>query len=90
MRPRVTEPFTKAVIRVVPVVVSSLRVVAGLQRLISFPANSYSIKHIYTCIHFYSYSRIGTNENNMKTRRSVEHCTPHADGAWLNDLGWSQ
>ena len=25
-----------------------------------------------------------------KTRRSVEHCTPHADGAWLNELGWSQ
>ena len=23
-----------------------------------------------------------------KTRRSVEHCTPHADGAWLNELGW--
>ena len=33
------EPFTKAVIRV-PAVVSSLRVVAGLQRLLSFPANS--------------------------------------------------
>ena len=25
-----------------------------------------------------------------RTRRSVEHCTPHADGAWLNELGWSQ
>ena len=25
-----------------------------------------------------------------ETRRSVEHCTPHADGAWLNKLGWSQ
>ena len=24
------------------------------------------------------------------TRRSVEHCTPHADGAGLNELGWSQ
>ena len=24
------------------------------------------------------------------TRRSVEHRTPHADGAWLNELGWSQ
>ena len=24
------------------------------------------------------------------TRRSVEHCTPHADGAWLNELGWAQ
>ena len=24
------------------------------------------------------------------TGRSVEHCTPHADGAWLNELGWSQ
>ena len=22
-----------------------------------------------------------------ETRRSVEHCTPHADGAWLNELG---
>ena len=21
------------------------------------------------------------------TRRSVEHCTPHTDGAWLNELG---
>ena len=26
----------------------------------------------------------------VETRRSVEHCTPHADGAWLNELGWSQ
>ena len=25
-----------------------------------------------------------------KTRRSVEHYYPHADGAWLNELGWSQ
>ena len=25
-----------------------------------------------------------------KTRRSVEHSTPHADGAWLNELGSSQ
>ena len=65
MRPRAAEPF---VIRVVPAVVSSLRVVTGLQLLISFPANSYSIKHIYICINFYSYSRIGTNENNMKIR----------------------
>ena len=24
------------------------------------------------------------------TRRSVEHCTPHVDSAWLNELGWSQ
>ena len=24
------------------------------------------------------------------TRRSVEHCTPHADGALLTELGWSQ
>ena len=24
------------------------------------------------------------------TRCSVQHCTPHADGAWLNELGWSQ
>ena len=29
-------------------------------------------------------------ETECKTRRSVEHCTPHADGAWLNELGWSQ
>ena len=28
--------------------------------------------------------------NPYKTRRSVEHCTPHTDGAWLNELGWSQ
>ena len=28
--------------------------------------------------------------NKRETRRSVEHCTPHADGAWLNELGWSQ
>ena len=26
----------------------------------------------------------------IKTRRSVEHCNPHADGAWLNELGWSR
>ena len=39
------EPFTKAVICVVPALVSSLRIVAGL-----------------------TYSRIGTNENNMKIR----------------------
>ena len=26
----------------------------------------------------------------IKTRRSVEHCILHADGAWLNELGWSQ
>ena len=65
------EPFTKAVIRVVPVLVSSLRVVAGLQRLLSFPANKLliiSAKHIDICIKFYSYSRIGTNENNMKIK----------------------
>ena len=34
------KPFTKAVIHIVPAVVSSLRVVAVLQRLFSFPANS--------------------------------------------------
>ena len=28
--------------------------------------------------------------HDWETRRSVEHCTPHADGAWLNELGWSQ
>ena len=28
--------------------------------------------------------------NAETTRHSVEHCTPHADGAWLNELGWSQ
>ena len=26
----------------------------------------------------------------IQTRRSVDHCTPHADGTWLNELGWSQ
>ena len=31
-----------------------------------------------------------SNEQQNKTRLSVEHCTPHADGAWLNELGWSQ
>ena len=34
--PRATEPFTKAVIHIVPAVVSSLHHVAGLQRLFSF------------------------------------------------------
>ena len=36
------EPFTEAIICVVPALVSSLRLVAGLQtcRLLSFPANS--------------------------------------------------
>ena len=29
-------------------------------------------------------------ETVCKTRCSVEHCTPHADGAWLTELGWSQ
>ena len=37
-QPHATEPFTKAVIRIVPGVVSSLSVVAGLQRLLSFLA----------------------------------------------------
>ena len=36
-RPRATEPFTKAVIRVVS---CGVRVVANLQRLLSLPANS--------------------------------------------------
>ena len=40
VRPHETEPFTKAVIRVVPAMVSSLRVVAGLQQLLSFPENN--------------------------------------------------
>ena len=35
-------------------------------------------------------SSIGEIGSTVKTRRSVEHCTPHADGAWLNELGWSQ
>ena len=30
------------------------------------------------------------HQSKERTRRSVEHCTPHADGAWLNELGWSQ
>ena len=29
---------------------------------------SFSAKHIYICIHFYSYSRIGTDGNNMKIK----------------------
>ena len=43
-----------------------------------------SAKHIYICIHFYSYSRISTDENNMKikmwtvllttTRKARNHC----------------
>ena len=36
-QPHATEPFTKAVIRVVPAMVSSLHVAAGLQQLPSFP-----------------------------------------------------
>ena len=28
--------------------------------------------------------------HNKETRRSAEHCNPHADGARLNELGWSQ
>ena len=38
---------------------------------LSFPANKLliiSAKHIDICINFYSYSRIGTNENNMKIK----------------------
>ena len=31
-----------------------------------------------------------TKTKSTQTRRSVEHCTPHADGAWQNELGWSQ
>ena len=31
-----------------------------------------------------------SKRNNEETRRSVEHCTPHADGVWMNELGWSQ
>ena len=31
-----------------------------------------------------------TSELQKRTRRSVEHCTPHSDGAWLNELGWLQ
>ena len=60
------EPFTQA-ISVHPAVVSSLRNVAGLQQLLSFPTNSelkfisqVLDKHIYICINFYSYSRIDT------------------------------
>ena len=62
------EPFTKAVICVVPELVSSLHIVismvAGLTAFLS--ANSKLSLDI--CIKFYSYSRIGTNENNMKIR----------------------
>ena len=35
-------------------------------------------------------TQIQSMQYNNKTRCSVEHCTPHADGAWLNELGWSQ
>ena len=28
----------------------------------------------------------GGNRTTDLTKRSVEHCTPHADGAWLNEL----
>ena len=63
------EPFTKAVICIVPALVSSLRIVismvAGLQTAF-LSANSKLSLDI--CIKFYSYSRIGTNENNMKIR----------------------
>ena len=63
------EPFTTAVICVVPALVSSLRIVismvAGLQTAF-LSANSKVSLDI--CIKFYSYSRIGTNENNMKIR----------------------
>ena len=44
----------------------SLRVVASLERLLSFPV--ISTKSIYICINFYSYSRIGTDENKMKIK----------------------
>ena len=37
-----------------------------------------------------SYARWRYQALQVGTRRSVEHCTPHADGAWLNELGWSQ
>ena len=81
-RCRATELFTKAVIRVVPAVVSSLRVVAGLQRLLSFPANSGLVSHFCQAyLHFYSYSRICTSENNMMwtvlltiIRKARNHC----------------
>ena len=75
MRLRATEPFTKAVTWVLPAVVSSLCVVAGLQRVISFLANSkvslllnLICQAYYLCTIFYSYSRIGTNGNSMEIR----------------------
>ena len=37
----------------------------------------------------YILDRVNFRRDSLKTRRSVEHCTPHADGAWLNELGWS-
>ena len=37
------------------------------------------------------HTRLGfVSKKTTTTRRSVKHCTPHADGAWLNELGWSQ
>ena len=52
--------------------------------------------NLYPSTIFNTHKDAKTNNNNYKailhhiTRRSVEHCTPHADGAWLNELGWSQ
>ena len=43
----------------------------------------FNFKQIYKVI-------IGKPHKKYKTRRSVEQCTPHAVGAWLNELGWSQ
>ena len=56
----------------------------------------YQHTHLPICIHICIYTyywHVHTCINHSCTyitRRSVEHCTPHADGAWLNELGWSQ
>ena len=62
--------------------VSSLRVVAGLQRLFPFQQivnlllNNFC-KHIDICIKCYSYSRIGTNEN-----KSVDCVVDYNQKGW--------
>ena len=75
------EPFTKAVIRV-PAVVSSLRVVAGLQQLLSFPANSvirsFSAKHIYIFkIKMWTVLLTTIKKARRNNCQDVDHCQYH-------------
>ena len=60
---------------------------------------SYYIKILYGIAYNMQYiyshpvvtkSYIAASQTHSTTRRSVEHCTLHADGTWLNELGWSQ